>query len=83
MESLPGSEDWTIEVTDGYLVTESRGTRISFALSGLTRVFEEKEYVYFDFEDRGRARIPLTAFPSAEERGTFVASFSTEEQPRA
>ena len=83
MASLPGSEDWTSEVTDGYLVTESSGTRISLALSGLTRVFEEKEYVYFDFEDRGRARIPFTAFPSARDRADFIASFATSEQPRA
>ena len=82
MESLPGFEDWTSEVSDGYLVTESRGTRISFALSGLSRVFEEKEYVYFDFEDRGRARIPFTASPSAQDRANFIASFSTKEQLR-
>lgn len=77
--SLPGSEDWASEVTDGYLVTESRGTRISFPLSGLTRVLEEKGYVYVDFEDRGRARIPFTAFPSAQDRENFVASLSTKE----
>jgi hypothetical protein len=54
----------------------------SFALSGLTRVFEEKEYVHFDFEDRGRARIPFTAFPSTQDRADFIASFSTKEQLR-
>jgi len=83
MQSLPGFEDWTGEAADGYLSTESRGTRISFRLSGLTRVFEEEEYLYFDFEDRGRVRIPFNAFPSAQTRGDFVASLSTNEQLRA
>src|ERR1043165_233108 len=43
--SLPASEDWSIETIDDCLVTENRGMRISFPLSGLTRVFEEKQFV--------------------------------------
>jgi hypothetical protein len=83
LASLPASEDWISEITDGYLVTENRGTRISLPLSGLTRVFEEKGFVYLDFEDRGRARIPFTAFPSVQDRDSFVATLSAQERPRA
>jgi hypothetical protein len=81
--SLAGSEDWTCEVTDSYFVTENRGTQISFPLSGLTRVFEEKGFVYLDFEDRGRARIPVTAFSSVQDRENFVASLSAEDRQGA
>ena len=83
LASLPASEDWISEIIDGYLVTENRGTRISLPLSGLTRVFEEKEFVYLDFEDRGRARIPFNAFPSVQDRENLVATLSAQERPEA
>ncbi|MBI5818117.1 MAG: hypothetical protein HZA88_03950 [Verrucomicrobia bacterium] len=76
LASIPGSETHICEVSDGYYTSENNGTRISFPLSGLTRIYEDKVFVYLDFEDRGYARIPISAFSSIQEREDFVRSMS-------
>ncbi|MCX6906659.1 MAG: hypothetical protein NTY01_01310 [Verrucomicrobia bacterium] len=83
LASQPDSETWNCEVSDGYFTSENAGTRISFALSGLTRVTEDKACVYLDFEDRGYARIPISAFSSVQDREDFVRSMSANIKPKA
>jgi hypothetical protein len=81
MASLPDAETWTAELNEDHLSMENRGMRVLFPLSGVDHVFAEDGFLYVDFDDRGRARIPLTVFSSAQERDDFRKMVSAKKAP--
>lgn len=79
--SLPDSELWTSEVVGDKFVTGSRGLTYSFPLSELSHIYEQGEYLYLEFPDIGRARIPFNAFQSPSERCEFVQMLESKKAP--
>lgn len=71
LERLPDVEKCRTYLRDGFLFTDSRGYLIGFPLSSVSKVFIDSRFMYIDFSNMGRARIPLSAFPDENTRLEF------------
>ena len=71
----------TSEIDGESFSTENRGLRYTFPLSALSRVYEERDYVYLDFTALGRARLPFSAFGSVSDRLQFARTLQEKTSP--
>jgi len=59
---------WETYFDENRMVNLGDGVEINFQLSKLTRVYELESFLWFEFGDIGRARIPFSAFESDQQR---------------
>jgi hypothetical protein len=78
---IPNSDQWLTEIIDDRLVTENLGLIFSFPLSSLSDVYEEGQFIYFDFSSLGVTRIPFSAFESVSERNAFISQVESRKVP--
>jgi hypothetical protein len=81
ISSFPNSDVNICVIDEERFTTESRGFRHSFPLTSLSRSYEEREGLYFDFPSLGRVRIPFSAFESPIERSEFVRKVNELKTP--
>jgi hypothetical protein len=75
LESLADVEKCRTYLRDDFLFTENRGHLIGFPLSSVSKVFVDSRFMYIDFSNMGRTRIPLSAFPDENTRLEFEKLF--------